>query len=81
MQSHPIACQGEALTESEREWKISLREERVEVAKKMATDSKTPTPSKDVDVFGKGLGLTGMQFAYVYPEYACVDVCVNIDRW
>jgi len=47
----------------------------------MATDSKTPTPSKDVDVFGKGLGLTGMQFAYVYPEYACADVCVNIDRW
>lgn len=27
----------------------------------MATGSKTPTPSKDVDVFGKELGLTGEQ--------------------
>ena len=40
----------------------------------MATDSKTPTPSRDVDVFGKGLGLTGK---LLHPECACVRVDVQ----
>ena len=34
----------------------------------MATDSKTPTPSKDVDLFGKELGLTGEQPAKCVGE-------------